>query len=539
MTADHLQPSVERRVAPTQVLLFALGVLVLRMLASNVGRMSEGDEISIAASIVSIVRDVPGDAYRYPVQFGYYRLVATLVSVFGGDPSRVPIVMSWLSILAGVVIPVAGLLSFRHLLSAGERWMVGLALVANPIVWMSSRYGNTAMTSVALTVSAIAILSNRPKRGTEVLALALFGCAVMVRADAFLVSGAILALLWQNHRGVVRTFAPLAITGAIVLGVVLVLRLADPRMESVAAAVGSHVGAPIKTRFFDFLLWAMSPLPLLFAAVGLRELHRERRALFVALLAWCVPPMLFYFSTVTTPRYHLQAAIPLVLASAVGMLSFVDGSGLRRRLAWVAVAGLGFVHLLIGLSYFSPSERRSYLKDATIPSDDGPVWTGALLYKSFVQRRVEPARLLTSHFRASNGAELTYAHAFDSLASGARRGRRVVIANGGGYSSTMHLFANMAGVLVTNRKPGLDFDRETEMKLGGATVISIGTSPLRKTTVQLPLRVGDELWVVDKDSASAMREIEGHLPPEVVLVPQPAWPSAPRMLRFIARQRPQ
>ncbi len=522
----------------TRLVVFALTLCLLRMLSSDIGQLSEGDEISIAAGIVSIVRDLPADSYRYSVQFGYYHLVAGLVDLTGGDASRVPIVMSWLSIVAGVVIPLAGLLSFRDILTVRERWMVGFVLAANPIVWMSSRYGNTAMTSVAFTASAIAILSNRPKVLGEILALVLFAAAVMTRADAFLVSGGVLALLWRNHRTVVRSVAPLALAGAFVVCVVLALRALDPRMGSIGGAVGSHLDAPIKTRFFDFLLWAMSPFPLLFAAVGLRELHRERRALLMILLAWCGPAFLFYFPSVTTPRYHLQGVVPLGLAAAVGLLSFVDGRGWRRQLSWLTMAALGFVHLLIGLSYFSASQRRSFLKDAWIPSDDGPVWTGALLYKSLVQRNVSLRRLSRTHFEASKGAELTYQHAFDTLASPSRRGQRVVIANGGGYSSTMHLFANLAGAKVTARKEGLDFDRQTEMQVGWANVVAIGTSPIRNTTVQLPLRAGDELWVVDKDSATAVRDIDGHVPKSLELNPLPGWATTPRLIRFLATSRP-
>ncbi|MEO6445460.1 MAG: hypothetical protein ABIZ91_03460 [Gemmatimonadaceae bacterium] len=538
MTTASPETPTASRPSSRHVVLFVVVLVAARMLASNVGRFSEGDEISIASGIMSIVRGVPGESYRYPVQFGYYQLVAALVTLLGGDAARVPIVMSWLSIAAGVAIPLAGLLSFRDVLTSRERWLVGLALAANPIIWMSSRYGNTAVVSVALTAGAVAILSNRPALKGEVIAMLLFGAAVTVRADAVLVSGVFLFLLWRNHRRVVRSLAPLVVTGAIVLGIGLLLRAVDPRMGSVATAVGTHVSAPLKTRFFDFLIWAVSPLPLFFAGAGLRELHRERRDLFFLLIAWGLPPLLFYFPSTSTPRYLLQGTLPLVVASAVGMLAFVGGRGWRRAASWGTVMALGFVHVLIGLSQFTPSSPRSYLKDATMPSDDGPVWTGALLYKSYIQRGMTPRALFRGRFRASSGGELGYASAFDSLRRGARRGQRVVIANGGGYSNTMHVLANLAGARVILLGTGTGFDRETEMELGGATIIAIGTSPLRGTTRQLPLRGGDELWVVHRDSSLALREIEGRVPATVSLEPLPAWTTAPRMLRFTVRPQP-
>ena len=519
------------------IISFALGVLALRVLATAVGTLIEGDEISIASGIAAIVRGVPGVTYRYGLQFGYYRAISLLVSISGGDVRHIPVVMSWLSLLAGVVIPVCGLMAFRRELSARERWMVAAILAANPIVWMSARYGNTAMPSAALTAAAFTILSNRPKRWGEVLALALFAAGITMRADAVLVSGGLLVILWRTHGSLMRATLRVGAVGVVIAAIMLALRAADPYMESVGRELSSHIENPITTRFFEYLLWAMSPFPLLFAAAGFRETSRERSALFLTLLAWIGPPFAFYFTNTTTPRYVLQGIFPLAIAAAIGMLAFVEGSAVRRRVAWGAILSLGFLHLFIGLSEFSPNDPRSIIKRAEIGSDDGKVWLGALLYKSYLQRPLHLGRLVQSRFQPSTSGELTFTAVFDSLASGSRRGARVVIANGGGYANTMHLFANLAGATPVNWTPGTVYDGECEFELGGARIGVVGLSLLRKTDRRIDLRAGDELWVVARDSSAGFDGLAGHLPDHLIINAQPAWGSAPRLVRYLVRER--
>lgn len=529
--------AVPRSIATRDVVLFSLFVFVLRALASGMGGFMEGDEISIASGVAAIVRDVPGVTYRYGVQFGYYRLVALLTMLSGGDLTRIPIVMSWLSLIAGVVIPVCGLFAFREQLSVRERWLVAALLAANPIIWLSARYGNTAMPSVACTALAITILSNRPALKGEVLAMCCFALGITLRADAVLVSGGVFFLLWRNHRAFVRAAIPLAAVGGTILVILLALRAKDPYMASVADALSSHIANPIKTRFFDFLLWAISPFPLLFAAAGLRETQRTRSALFLTLLAWVGPPFAFYFTNTTTPRYLLQGVVPLTLAAAVGMWSFVESGGARRIASVAFVFGLGFLHLFIGISEFYPSRARSYLKDAEIASDDGRVWTGALLYKSYVRNGLTPGRVLTTRFRASAGGELSLAAIFDTIASGARRGGRVMVVSAGGYGNTLHYFAHLAGAEPDRRAPCATWDSACTMQLGGAQVDIVGLAELRGTKQVMDVHADEEVWVVGRESDAARSELAPHIPAHLALEAQPGWTSAPRMARFVTRQR--
>lgn len=518
------------------IVAFVLGLVVLRALASAVGSFSEGDEISIASGVASIVRGVEGPMYRYGVQFGYYRLVALLTTLTGGDLARIPIVMSWLSLVAGVVIPTCGLFAFRDELTARERWLVAALLAANPIIWMSARYGNTAMVSVACTTVAITLLSNRPGLAGEVVALAAFAAAITLRADAVLVSGVFLVLLWRTHGTLVRAVLRLAPVGAGIAALLLLLRARDPYMASVGDALASHVANPIRTHFFEFLVWAVSPFPLLFAAAGFREAQRLRPAFFLALLAWIGPPFAFYFTNTTTPRYLLQGVVPLTLAGAIGMWSFIESGALRRIVSAAVVFCLGFVHLFIGLSEFSPAKPRSYLKDAEIPSDDGRVWTGALLYKSYVRDPLTPGRLLQGRFRPAAAGELSLAAMFDTLATGSRRGARLTLVTAGGYGNTMHFFANLAGVTPVPDAPCTTYDAPCRLALGGTTFDVVGLAAIRDTKARLRLAPGDELWVVARDAASGSAGVAPHVPEGLTLEALPGWSSAPRLTRYRARR---
>lgn len=526
-----------RAIRTRDVVIFATAVFVLRALASGVGSFMEGDEISIASGIASIVRDVPGVTYRYGVQFGYYRLVAAVTSLTGGDLTRIPIVMSWLSLIAGVVIPVCGLFGFRGELSVRERWLVAALLAANPIIWMSARYGNTAMPSVACTAVALTILSNRPHVRGELTALICFAVAITLRADAVLVSGGVLALLWRSHGSLLRAAVRLAIVGAVIAVLLLLLRAGDPYMASVGDALSSHLANPIRTRFFEFLLWALSPFPLLFAAAGLRELQRVRPTFFLILLAWVGPPFAFYFTNTTTPRYLLQGVVPLTLAGAIGMWSFVEAGPIRRLVSTAVVFTLGFAHLFIGMSEFYPSRARSVLKDAEIGSDDGRVWTGALLYKSYVRTPPTPRRLLHTRFRPTAGGELTYAAIFDTLSSGSRTGQRVAIVNAGGYGNTMHFFANLAGARPIASAPCTTWDSACALEIGGVRVAVVGLASIRGTDTRLDVHAGDEVWVVGRDSTSRVEGVAPHVPEGLRLDMQPGWSSAPRLTRFVTRER--
>lgn len=513
--------------------LFAGTLLLLRFAVANMGRFAEGDDISIAAGVAAVLRDSPGDAYRYGVQVGYYHLVAFITGLLGGRLLTIPDVMIALSVVAGVVIPVAGVRMFRADLTRGERWMVGALLAANPIVWQAGRYGNTAIVSVALTIVSAAILSNRPGWRGEAIAMLCFAGAISVRADSVLASAALLAMLWRTHRSIVRAALPLALCGVVVAGTFASLLLLDPRMSDVVRSVARHTINPIKTRFLEFLLFGISPVPLLMAAAGARDLQRSRAYLLAILGAWIVPFTAFYFTNTTTTRYLMQLVSPLTIAAAVGVLGTLGASGWQRLASQTIVFPLVFVHLLVGLSDFSPSQRRSWLTDAVLPSDDGPVYTGALLYKSFVLR---PARdriwWRPQRFAPWNEVERSLVQAFDTLRTETRAGTRITFMTYPATNNEAHYFAQVAGVTVTEQEPGPAFGRVTRMTLGGVKLTMVGLQHLAQTRRPVPVAAGDELWTIFPSRAVADSLVAPILPSGLTLRALPDWPGAKRLWRY-------
>lgn len=512
----------------------AVGVLLLaRLLAANFGGFSEGDEISIAAGVASLRNGNTIDLYRYAPQVGYYRLVWGLSALAGEDLLRIPNVMITLSAIAGTAIPIAGLLAFRDTLSRTERRLFFVALAANPILWHSSRYGNSGMMSVALVCVAAAILSNRPRPRYEALGLLLFGLAILVRADAVLATGGIGVLLWRNHARFTPAAWRVGILGLAVAATFATFLALDPRMSALVTDVGSHLGNVFETRFWDYLLWAMSPIPLLLAAVGLREMEPTRRWLLAILAAWMVPPLLFYFGAVTSPRYFLLVTFPLAVAAAVGTGTLLRlGGGVRPVVVGTTLV-LAHLHLVVGLGFFVPSNRRSMLVEATFPTHDGPMWAGALLYKSYVMRRPWDAPLWRPAFRTGGAGETALASIFRELAGGERRGARVIVMTDGAFGNTMHFYAQAAGVRATAcARGGVLYNQECTMELGGTRIVTLGTPQLRDVPSQrIPAEAGDLLWLVQRDS-TRMEILAERLPAGLMLREDPSVPAAARLWRF-------
>ena len=515
------------------LLLFAVGLLVLRFSVATWGRFTEGDDISIAAGVAALERGALGDAYRYGVQVGYYHLVAFLNKVSGGDLLAIPDVMVAISVVAGVVIPVAGVRAFRDELTRGERWMAGALLAANPIIWQASRYGNTASASVALTMGAATILSNRPSWRGEALAMACFAGAMLMRADAVLATGVMFALLWRTHRSFVRAALPLVLCGGVVAAIFGSLLLFDPRMGDVLKSVEQHSERPITTRFVEFLVFGMSPVPLLMAAAGARDLQRGRPLLLAVLGVWMLPFVAFYFTNSTTARYLMQLMPPLCVAAAVGVRGSLARAGWPRTVSWAVVLPLVFAHLFTGLSDFSPARRRSWLTEAVLDSDDGPVYTGALLYKSLVLRPDRERRWWSPpRFAPWNEVERSLTLMFDTLAAGTRRGQRVVIVTNPAYGNELHYFAQVAGMTMLGNEPGPEFGRVWRMAKGGAVVTTVGMNHLREVRAPLPVTAGDELWGVFPSRAVSDSLMLPIVPSGLTLRPLADWPNAKRLWRY-------
>lgn len=170
------------------VLLFFLLLLCLRLLGVFNVYFFEEDEVSIAAGVAALLRDNVGDLYRYSVQVGYYRLIEFCVHALGGAAELIPVVMKYMLALAGTLIPMLVIFLFRRQLTQSTRWLAAIVLFANPILWKSSQYGNTAIVATSVSLIAMCLLSNATQKKTIFLALMLYGASVMIRADMVLLA---------------------------------------------------------------------------------------------------------------------------------------------------------------------------------------------------------------------------------------------------------------------------------------------------------------------------------------------------------------
>jgi hypothetical protein len=484
------------------VLLFGL-LLIGRALGVESVYFLEEDEVSLAVGSAALVTDTAGGLYRYTVQVGYYRLIEALDLAFGGRVDLVPWIMKGLSAVAGAAIPISGLLSFRYDLSVRERWLFCLLLTANPIIWHSSRYGNTAIVAMALAAAGTAIVSNRPRGSAAAVGLVLIAAATLVRADTVLLAPLVLVLSYRT-RGTAT--AALLWTGAWILGVALAywaVLAVDPRADSVAQSVSSHMAVERPTLFWEYLLWALSPAPAVLAIWGGRQLLDTRPGLFATVVVWAMPSLLFYARATWTPRYFLQAAVPLSLAAAVGMGDIIDRLQTRFRpsLAWLVGLGVAFTHLFVSLGHVPPGQPAQWLKGASFRTDDGWMPTGALVAQTYLSnwslvRNLKHPTFGASPFPYWEGVSFT--RALTHLQDPAFTTRRIIIVLSGGYGHAFHYHTQVADVrYVSGPPPGaLLWEGETWFEVGNRLVMTIAehTDDYRQLE-RFAVEAGDEVWI--------------------------------------------
>lgn len=479
-------------------------LLVARLLAVYNLYFLEEDEISLAAGIAALVRDNVGDLYRYTPQWGYHRFVEWVTLATGGDVSRVPWIMKLWSVVVGALVPSLGLVMFRERLSIRERWLVVLALAVNPILWHSSQYGNSAMGSLGFVAIGIALLSNPGGRSTIALGLASLGVAIFVRADAILALPMFVLLVRLRVGSWRRTLPPIAALGVAGLAIATAIWFLDPRLDSVSSAVMMHMfELDNRTLFWEYLVWSVSPLLLGLALLGARSLATSRPALLAVVAVGALAPMLFYFRATTTPRYFLLAVIPLSLAIAVGIedLAQLLRRGLRPAAAWALALGVATIHLFIGLGQFPINQPRGIITEARIPTHDGLVPTGALLYDAYLR-----GGLFYRSFRNDGFGELTSMHWEPGTYRGAlaelegRPGpQTVLMLFGAGWDHSYQFHAQVAGAEYLSRAPSdpsYPFASETWMRIGNVRVMTIGYgSPYYEALTTFALEPGSELWI--------------------------------------------
>ena len=238
---------MRNRATGTALGVFAI-LFVVRSLAVFSSYFFQVDEVSLAAGAVALVRGNGVGIYHYTPQFGYYRLVEGIDLLLGGRIALVPAIMKTLSAAAGAVIPTLGLFAFPAHLTICQRWVAMFMLAINPLIWITSQYGNTALVATALASGGLVVLTNDPGRIGRVVALALFGLGVFVRADTVLLAPVLVFLLYRNERAMTWTIA----FGAAVLLTYAAVLAFDPMVDNAMLAVSNHMTADADRHFWGF-----------------------------------------------------------------------------------------------------------------------------------------------------------------------------------------------------------------------------------------------------------------------------------------------
>lgn len=533
MTSTPTPQATDQTAPPVGLLIGLFLVLfVARLFAAGYGRFIENDEASLAAGVATIVRGGGGDIYRYGPQIGYYQLVAWLTRVAGGDIMAVPLIQVTISAFVGALLPLMGFFAYRDDRTRLERWLTVFTLAASPLLWMSSRYGSSAMTALPFASAALVILSNRPRPAGEFLALGLLGVAILVRADAVLVLPGAGMMMWHNRQSFRQAALRLGSAAAVVGAIYVLLFLFDPLTRSLGNDVAGHLNSPTETMFWEYLLWGTSPFAFVLAIVGARALFADRPWMAWSLTAWSLPVFAFYYVATTQPRYFLLTVLPLAIATAAGMAAIVEGARRYRRVAIAATVAVCSLHLFVGLGRFSPGHRRGYLLESTITTHTGPLWTGALLYKSFIQQRLWNAPVLHPRFGSGTPVETASVTVFGELADGVYRGRHVLLIMDPGFGNVMHFYAQAAGVRIVSQSPGHLWYRRFDMTLGEARLTMLGVRQIQTdSALALPVDEGDEVWMYLREPP-VLTSLPGHLPPGLALARGGARPDLPRLWRF-------
>jgi hypothetical protein len=512
-----------------QAALFFAVLLVARILAIHSVYFYEEDEIALAVGAATLVRDTIGDLYRYTPQLGYYRLVEILDRVLGSDVSWIPGIMKGLSALAGATLPVLALFAFKSELSSRERWIAAFSVAINPIVWKSSQYGNTAILAVTLATTSLVVLSNPSERLGRGLAFLLMVAAILVRADSVLLLP-LMAFLLLRH-GSLRTaalsFAGFGLLLLVVYGAIFAF---DSRIDSASSAVAGHMLGLRETLFWEYLLWAISPLPIAFSIWGARTLLDSRLRLLVSLALWSLPVMFFYFKATTTPRYFLACAFPLSIAAAVAINEIAGrlGKSVGTTLAWSVVGLAAGLHLFVALGHFSYLSQP--FRGAFIITDDRAMPTGALLYATYSDPNVLLHTLPDPQFgrRPSYWEPLAFQEAIRRLSHPEAGAKNVVILFSGVWSIAFHYHAHVAGVQYLSQdavNSSTPYDSVTWLQIGNSRVMYVNRTLNGYSTVtKFDVKEGDEVWVVGEgpfpDDAALSR-----MPKDLALLPADSFES--------------
>jgi hypothetical protein len=504
----------DRKPAAWAILAFVAVHFLARLASPQLHYFWETDDPAIAAGVAALIAESPGDTYRYAPQAGYYRVVEVLARLAGGVHA-VPAVMVALSTLASLVVPLLAFVALPRETTARERFAWALVLAANPILFWSGRYGNTAMPSIALCAGAFVLLSRARSVRGELASLAFFLGAVWVRADAVLVAPAFALWLWHRHGAWRPLLVRVAASAAALVSLYASASLLDPRMQGMADEVGSHLTSVLfVSHCFDYMVLAFSPVPLFLAIWGMRDMADMRARLLALVAAWCVPTVAFYFLTLTTPRYFLALVFPLSLCGALGALELIDRGArwLPRALAATLAVAVAGAHMLVPVDRLSPRLSRATLAGAHDQTHDGPMHTGAFLYHAIVRGGFLRWSWRSGGFGDSAPFARTSRRALAALAS-APAGRTVFVAVRGFPESAFYYELYRAGAVVVETGATLGGPADashtapTRWRLGASQLITAQPLLPSFTAIEaLPLNPGDEVWFTRMEDQALILE---------------------------------
>jgi hypothetical protein len=322
------------------------------------------------------------------------------------------------------------------------------------------------------------------------------------------VAPAFVYLLYRTDGLVSRALRWSVAFGAVMLAVYAAILAFDPMADDAMLAVSNHIASADERHFWGFLLWSLSPIPLVLGLWGLRCLAASNRELFVSLVVWLAPTLLFYAPAATIPRYFLNVAVPLSIAGAVGLDDVAERvrawSGMR--LAPLAVVALAALHLVVGFGYL-PWDRgaTALLRGGSAPTQPGEeLPTGALLYRTFSNRGVLAWSLPNPQFGKTSRywEPAAFTQALDILADQRAPRRTVVVLLSGGWTQALHYHAEIAGARYVSARPS---DRsgpvfaDTWLEIGNARVETVNwRAPVYDMVPRFDVAAGDEIWVLGR-----------------------------------------
>ena len=528
---------------PTRSALAVFAVLfVARSLAVFSTYFFQIDEVSMATGSVALLRGTGAGIYHYTPHVGYYRLVEAIAVLLGGRPTLVPAIIKGLSAAAGAAIPTCALFAFASELTVRQRWLAAFVLALNPLIWIISQYGNAALVATAFATGGLVVLSNRPGLAGRLVACTLLGMAALVRADTVLLAPVMAWLFYRIDGSLARTVRWCAGFGIVMTAVFGAILAFDPLADNAMRAIGIHMSSTNERHFWGFLLWSVSPIPLLFALWGLRLIAGAKPRMLIALALWVVPTLVFYAPAATIPRYFVNVMVPVAIACAVGLDdTIVRASKWIGGFARLAMPALAALHLFVGFAYL-PWDRgiTAPLRGSNAPTQAGEeLPTGALLYRTFSNRGVLAWWLRNPQFGTTDRywEAAAFTRAMALLADPQAPKRTVVVLLSGGWAQALHYHAEVAGARYVARRP-LDSSGtlyvDTWFEIGNARVDTIPWRPAAYDLVpRFDVTTGDEIWVLGRKPFPDEESLQ-KLPPGLSLVAADGFDPNIRVFRVTA-----